>query len=195
LLRGMPDASAAVDPRSASCLQCHSPAPDETQPSASSGVLWQGRARVPGASGTDWDVVAAAGAHASVPGGCIGCHGATDSDRIDHSFRADASRCTRCHQDGVSLQAPAGQQTLQERARTLAQTLERACTVNASATTQPPHATPGRVMCKTPGLARALYEIELVREDPAAFVHNAALARSLLEDAERLAAQMPQAPR
>lgn len=194
LLRAMPAASAAIDPRSASCLQCHSPAPDEAQPSASSGVLWQGQARVP-AAGAGWDVIEVAGAHAGVPGGCIGCHGATEGGRIDHAFNADASRCQGCHKDGVSLQASAAQQTLQERALTLAQALERACTVTADTSSLPAHATPGRVVCKTPSLARAMYETELVREDPAAFVHNAALARSLLDDAERLTGQAPHTPR
>ena len=95
------------------------------------------------------------------------------------------------HASGVSLQASAAQQSLQARARALAQTLERACTVTAAAAAQPAHAAPGRVVCRAPSLARALYEVELVREDPAAFVHNAALARSLLDDAERLTGQAP----
>jgi hypothetical protein len=81
---------------------------------------------------------------------------------------------------------PAAQRSLQERARALTQKLEQACAVTAGATSEPAHAAPGRVACRDPRLTRALYELDLVLEDPAAVVHNAALARSLLEDAERL---------
>lgn len=186
LLRSMPGASEAIDPRSAACMQCHSPAADETQPSASSGVLWSGRVRVPAQAGSGWETLEAAGAHASVRGGCIGCHGATEVGRLDHSFRADAVACKPCHAGGVSPNAPADSQALQERARVLAQTLERTCTVTAPANARPEHVAPGRVVCRAPGVARALYEVSVVREDPAAFVHNSALARRLLDDAEQL---------
>jgi hypothetical protein len=45
------------------------------------------------------------------------------------------------------------------------------------------------VVCSAGGLSRALYEVDLVLEDPAAFVHNAALARRLLDDAEGFASR------
>jgi hypothetical protein len=186
LLRGMPIAStSAIDPRSAACVPCHSPAADETQPSAASGVLWLGRLRVPAAEGSGWEVIHATGVHASVTGGCIGCHGATNGGRVDHSFRVDESSCKPCHTQGMILQPPSEPRGLQERARALAETLERACTTTAHASAEPEHATPGRVICRAPGLARALYEVGIVREDPAAFVHNPALARRLLDDADR----------
>ena len=192
LLRSMPAPSAAqddatpLDPRSALCIQCHAPAGDETQPSASSGVLWQGRVRVPATAGDGWDVVSGAGPHRGVAGGCIGCHGATAAGKVDHSFRVDVNSCTQCHAGDVSLQPTTAQRSLQERARALAQTLEQACSATARAAAEPAHAAPGRVVCRAPRQTRALYELNLVLEDPAAFVHNAALARSLLEDAERL---------
>jgi hypothetical protein len=189
LLRGMPRAAASgetpLDPRSAACMQCHSPAADEARPSASSGALWQGRVRVPAAEGGGWDDLRAAAAHAAVPGGCVGCHGAGSTGRVDHSFRVDAETCKACHANGVSLQPSDAQRSLQERARALAQTVEQRCVVTTAAGAPPAHAAPERVVCRAPRLARALYEVDLVIEDPAAFIHNAVLARSLLDDAER----------
>jgi hypothetical protein len=186
----MPSADTAtdekpLDPRSAACVQCHSPVPDEPRPSASSGALWQGRVRVPAAEGAGWEELRAAGAHAAVPGGCVGCHGASATGRVDHSFRVDARSCKACHANGVE-QPPDTQRALQDRAHALGQTIERACVVTEPAGAEPTHATPDRVVCRAPRLARALYEIDLVLEDPAAFVHNAALARSVLDDAERM---------
>jgi hypothetical protein len=193
LLRNMPDPSPRhddtppLDPRSASCMQCHVPAADEAQPSASSGALWQGRVQVPAASGDGWEVVRAASVHSGVPGGCVGCHGATAGGKVDHSFRVDTASCTQCHVAGVGLQPSAAQRSVQERASALAQRLEQACSVTMpAAVSGPAHAAPRRVACRAPRLARAMYEIDLVREDPAAFVHNAALVRTLLEDAETL---------
>jgi hypothetical protein len=195
LLRSIPDPSASqgdptpLDPRSALCVKCHAPTADETQPSASSGVLWQGSVRVPTAAGDGWEVVRAPSAHRSVPGGCIGCHGATPGGTVEHSFRVDKGTCKQCHAASVSQQQSAAQRSLQERARALAQRLEQACAVTGRATSEPAHAAPGRVVCRAPRLRRAMYELYLVLEDPAASAHNAALARSLLEDAERLTAQ------
>jgi hypothetical protein len=149
--------------------------------------LWLGHVRVPSAAGDGWEVVHGAGVHSGVPGGCVGCHGATAAGgKVDHSFRVDTGSCQQCHSASVSLQPSAAQPGLQERARALAQALEQACSVTAPATSEPAHAAPGRVVCSTPRLTRAMYELGLVLEDPAAFVHNAALARSLLEDAERM---------
>ena len=131
----------------------------------------------------------AAAVHRDVPGGCIGCHGATAGVGVDHSFRADTRNCKPCHADAVNLQPSAAQRSLQDRARALAQRLEHACDVTPHERWEPAHAVLGRVACRAPGLARSMYELDLVLEDPAAFVHNAALARSLLDDAERIASQ------
>ncbi len=53
-----------------------------------------------------------------------------------------------------------------------------------------PSPSPTITRCREPqAITRARFEIGLVLEDPAAAVHNAAFARSLLDDAERSMAQ------
>jgi hypothetical protein len=49
---------------------------------------------------------------------------------------------------------------------------------------EPPHATAPGPTCGSSPLSRALYEVTLVLEDPAAGIHNASFARKLLGDAE-----------
>jgi hypothetical protein len=44
---------------------------------------------------------------------------------------------------------------------------------------------PAADSCSTPALTRALFAVELVREDPAAGIHNAAFVRQLLAGAAR----------
>jgi predicted CXXCH cytochrome family protein len=174
---------------SALCLSCHALAPDQALPlvlsGAPSGALWQGFVSVPAVNGDGWEVLRAGGAHGQVPGGCVGCHGATASGGIDHSFRVDTKTCTSCHVDGARERLTEGTADLERRARALARTLEGAC---AQPTSEPAHALPAQVMCKEPGQTRALHEVSVLLEDPAAFVHNAALARALLDDAERISA-------
>jgi hypothetical protein len=175
--------AAPSDPRSALCVACHAATEDQALPSSPSGALWQGFARVPALDGEGWDVLRAAGAHGQVPGGCIGCHGASAAGKLDHSFRTDRATCTPCHTADLSAQLAAGTRELEQRARALAQTLSRACSTREPAS-EPAHAATRQPSCASPRQARALYAVNLVLEDPAAFVHNAALARALLLDAE-----------
>jgi hypothetical protein len=177
LVRTMPasafeSGTAPSDPRGALCEACHVPA---------GGALSQGQVRLPASDvdGSAWDVVRAAPAHAHVPGGCVGCHGASASGRIDHSFRVDPATCTSCHAAGTGALA-AGARELEQRARAVAQALAGSCAVS-----EPAHASTTPVACKTPRQTRAMYAARLVLEDTAAFIHNAALARALIEDAER----------
>lgn len=185
---GTVDDDAALDASSALCLACHAPAPEQPLPSAPSGALWQGQARVPAADGNGWDVLRVAGAHRQVPRGCVGCHGAAAAGaqgaraNLDHSFRVEPKTCTSCHVPGSS-QLSDGPNELAQRARALAQALARACRVSASAS-QPAHASAHEAACDSPRQTRALYEVQLVLQDRAALVHNGALARALLQDAQ-----------
>ena len=58
-----------------------------------------------------------------------------------------------------------------------------------SPTAEPRHAARATEPCRSQPLTRARFELALVLEDPAAAIHNAAFARSLLDDAER---QLPE---
>jgi hypothetical protein len=185
-VRSMPasafDGAVPSDPRSALCVACHAPAADQALASPPGGALWQGYVRVPAVDGEGWDVVRAEGAHGQVPGGCIGCHGASAEAKLDHSFRVDRGSCTPCHEAEIAPLSVDARE-LQQRARVLAQTLSQACSTTDDAS-QPAHASARMPVCESPRQARALFEVSLVLEDPAAFIHNAALARALLQDAE-----------
>lgn len=172
------------------CSACHSPAPDETLPSASSAVLVEGRLRFPAALGA---VEERGPAPHALPNGCIGCHGKpsgavgdTGNGRgTDHSFVVDPAACTTCHASGFPKEAPdASGRTLHDRATALMATLLRQC--GAPASFETPHAHPADVAsCKrSPERARVLYAAALVAEDRAAAVHNAPFARALLDRAE-----------
>jgi len=189
LVRSMPSSAfeagaAPSDPPSALCVSCHAQGADPSPAPSPSGALWQGQARVPAADGDGWDVLRAEGAHSRLPGGCIGCHGATTEGRIDHSFRIDPKTCAPCHAPGTEALLASAARELEQRARALEQSLAASCSTSAS-TSQPAHAAPGPLLCRDPRQTRALYEINLVLEDPAALVHNANLARLLLQDAEQ----------
>ena len=168
------------------CLACHAPGTDEPQPSAAAGALWLGAVRVPNAASDAWEVTSVGSAHRGVPGGCVGCHGAKPAGAnggVDHSFRVQPGICKDCHTAGVPAETFGAAGTVQARAEALAQRLAQLCPEDT--TVKPNHAG-AHAACPTQPLRRARYEVELVREDPAAALHNAAFARSLLDDAERL---------
>ena len=173
-------------PGGALCVECHEQRADDSLASAPSGALPQGQVRVPTADGDGWEVLRADGAHSKLPGGCVACHGATPEGRVDHSFRVDRRTCTPCHAAGTEPQLAAGASDLQQRARALAQALEPACAASKP-TSQPAHAAPSPVHCKAAHQTRAMFELSLLLEDSAAFVHNPKLARLLLQDAEHSA--------
>jgi hypothetical protein len=156
-------------PSSALCAACHAPAPDEAFPSASAALVWLGQAELPGGK-----ELAGPSPHAGVEGGCVGCHGGTRP--TEHSFRADPARCTPCHEGGVAEHPGAGGKTVEQRARDLWTKLGGAAGKTLHAGTSTPAAG---------DRARALYEVALVLEDPAAGTHNAPFARRLLDDAEQ----------
>jgi hypothetical protein len=172
---------------SAVCIPCHAPTPGERTPSASAASIWAGRVTLPGTpSGGDTRVHAP---HDRVPGGCLGCHGGATKP-VDHSFRVDAARCSSCHAAGP-LKERADDHGDLVRARALAlwsRLRDRMGLAPASgAGVSPAHASALTLDAGTSdALARALYEVSLVMEDPAAGVHNAPFARELLRDAEQI---------
>jgi len=122
--------------------------------------------------------------HALSPKGCLSCHDSGPDGLTlgkSHGFRATSQACDRCHTG-----APARDASLAERARTLLGRLDprhRAGDVG-----QPWHAR-YQVLLPTPQETRALRDVLLVLEDPAADVHHPAYARALLDAAERLVPQ------
>ncbi|HMI90267.1 MAG TPA: hypothetical protein VK509_02835, partial [Polyangiales bacterium] len=188
LIRPLPASEPQLEPQTAICLRCHSPVAGELQPSASSGALWLGSARVPVRDRDAWELVTFASAHRAVPAGCVGCHGkqpAAEGGKLDHSFRADPARCAGCHDDASERRARVqdAQRGLLQRAMALALRLAEACP--SSTDEKPRHAHGTSERCRTQPLTRARFELGLVLEDPAAASHNAAFAHILLDDAER----------
>jgi hypothetical protein len=170
------------------CLKCHSAGPDEAWPSASAATVWFGRVRIP-ATG---DVVAGETPHRDVPGGCVGCHGglqASTGRPTDHSFRVDDSSCATCH--GGSGSTPKEQPKVAGRSvRDWALALEdeierRLASKRLTSFAVPRHAAQGTAQKPADDIFRARYEVALVLEDPAAGIHNAPFARTLLADAEQ----------
>jgi hypothetical protein len=179
-----------LTPRDAVCVACHSPLPDEPWPSASSGALWLGRALIPSAAPAGWELVQSSAVHRGVPGGCVGCHGggsAAESGKVDHSFRVDERVCGGCHANLDRVKAT-GEATraIEQRALGLTRLLDQACgAAPPNSLSAPRHAKQASAVCHDQRLTRALYEVNLVLEDPAAAVHNPTFARELLDDAER----------
>ena len=180
------EAVARVETSGSVCTICHSPAPEETLPSASSAVLVEGRLRFPAALGAAEESGPAP--HAGLPNGCVGCHGASPGKSgTDHSFAVDATTCATCHPRGAPTETPdASGRTLNQRATELVTKLRREC--GTSGAVETPHARPGdAASCRlAPERARAFYAAALVSEDRAAAVHNARFARSLLDRAESI---------
>ena len=159
-------------PTSTVCIACHGPGQDEAVPSASAAALWLGRASPPGG-----EPLVGPAPHAALPGGCVACHGGPRP--TEHSFHVERERCEACH-ESEPREAPDGKgRTLRERALALWRELS-----GPEPASSPPHAAP--VTTPANPRARALYEVALVIEDPAAYAHNAAFARLLLDDAEAI---------
>jgi hypothetical protein len=117
--------------------------------------------------------------HVGSPRGCLACHDSGPEPLglgKTHGFEAPQRACQKCHQA-----IPPRDPTLAERARSLLAKLE------------PTLATPSREgpwharkvpTTSSPERARALRNVLLVLEDPAADVHHPAYAQALLDRAE-----------
>jgi hypothetical protein len=166
LLAGAIDARAD---RSRVCLVCHTPGPGDRAPAASAAAIWAGRGGVDPKSGSPID---GAAPHAAVPGGCIGCHrtGPPELERgSGHAFHAGSTACGVCHAAGRA------DPSLRRRAEDLWTRL-------GGSPSSTPHAASTRLDRSTTR-GRALWNVALVIEDPAADAHNAPYARRLLDAA------------
>ncbi len=177
--------AASSDP-SRACFSCHSPDGSTPLPAASAAAIWAGRGGLEPRTGA---ALGGASPHGGVAGGCIGCHRSGPSDLghgSGHGFAAQSEACASCHaeksdpavrQRAVALWSQAG----------LASTTRLA----VSSGGEPLHAEPVRLLSATPR-GRALWDVALVLEDPAADRHNAPYARALLDAAERVLAPRAQ---
>ncbi|HWP06593.1 MAG TPA: hypothetical protein VNN72_12655, partial [Polyangiaceae bacterium] len=167
--------SAAARGPSRVCFACH--APDGEQPSASAAAIWAGRGGLDPQTG---EALLGIAPHATETRGCLGCHDAGPdslSRGKGHAFQAPTTICARCHDHAIPRTA-----ALAARARALFTKLapERARAPEG----QPPHALPSSHP-RSGTRTRALRNVLLVLEDPAADVHNPSYAALLLDRAER----------
>jgi len=160
------------------CVGCHAPSSNTLRPEASAAAI------VGGQGGLEPDTGApllAAAPHAAHAKGCLSCHDSGPEGLMlgqNHAFRADERGCARCH-------APKPRDaSIAVRARRLLAALDPQH--SAGNVSEPWHASYPAALPASRG-ARALRNVLLVLEDPAADVHNPGYARALLDSAERLA--------
>ncbi|HVY30119.1 MAG TPA: cytochrome c3 family protein [Polyangiaceae bacterium] len=159
------------------CIGCHAPSSDSLRPEASAAALVAGQGGFEPQSGAP---LALEGPHARPARGCLTCHDSGPSDLQlgkSHGFRATDESCAKCHQ-----KPPARDAALAERARQL---LARLDPSRADGSLDNPWHARYELVLPTPQHTRALRNVLLVLEDPAADVHHPSYAKSLLDAAER----------
>ena len=171
LLRETPVPALLAGATSNVCLPCHTPDAADARPTATAAALWLGRGGLDPATGAP---MTGAPLHAGVAGGCIGCHrgGPDNIDRgAGHGFRATAAACAPCH--GSAPPASDVRARAQQLWRRLA----------GRDVTDPAHARvrDGVTVDRRTPYGRAVWDLLLVLEDPAAGAHNARYARALLD--------------
>ena len=181
---------ASFEPTTRLCAACHGgrePA-GEALPAASAAIVW---------SGSDPAALAGArvpGPHATL--GCVACHmprGSDDSARgTSHRMVTTPATCAPCHAAPPREKNGVDGRSIAARASDLWRAIGRregaAEPVEGGA--RPPHARGGGAALD-PRLAAAARAVAIVLEDPAAYVHNAAFARALLDSAEAALASRP----
>jgi hypothetical protein len=130
--------------------------------------------------------IALSGPHAAAGKGCLSCHDSGPEGLVlgkSHGFRATEQSCLRCHDRGKSRDP-----SIAQRARRL---LERLDPEHSAGDVGKPWHASYQSLLPTPRQTRALRNVLLVLEDPAADVHHPSYARLLLDAAERLAPGAP----
>ena len=161
------------------CISCHAPSSNTLRPEASAAALVAGQGGLDPETGAPLLFKAP---HANAAKGCLSCHDSGPPGLLlgkSHGFRASPDSCGRCH-DSPQRRDPA----IAERARQVLGRLDPAHSAGDLGT--PWHAS-YQLLLPTPQQTRALRNVLLVLEDPAADVHDPSYARALLDAAERLA--------
>lgn len=173
-----PASLAPLPPRAAQpdsiCLLCHAPrVEDEGWPAASAAALILGRGGVDPETGAP---LVAPAPHATQARGCLACHGAGPPDLErgkSHGFQAPEASCRTCHPGGKAVPD----------LRAEAMRLRERIAPDASAEVARPWHAQGMRLDRRSAAGRALWNVALVLEDPAAATHNAGYARLLLNSA------------
>jgi hypothetical protein len=179
----LPSPPASFQGISRVCITCHAPSSNQLRPEASAAAIVAGQGGLEPETGAPFVLAAP---HAAAAKGCLSCHDSGPDGLVlgtSHGFRATAQGCARCHD------APKRRDSsLAQRARQLLARLDPEHT--SGDVGKPWHASHQQLL-PTPQQTRALRNILLVLEDPAADVHNPGYARALLDSAERLAPGAP----
>lgn len=163
------------------CISCHAPRAGAELPEASAAAIVAGRG---GRDPTSDRALELPGPHAQAERGCLSCHDSGPGELVlgkTHGFVASEAACSRCH-----AATPARDPSLHTRARQLLERLAPALSARASNTIWHEAL---RALPSSSTLARSLYSVLLVLEDPAADVHNPAYAKLLLDAAEAKASR------
>ena len=160
------------------CISCHAPSSDTLRPEASAAALVAGQGGLEPETGA---AILLAGPHSADAKGCLSCHDSGPDELVlgrSHGFRATEQGCTRCH--GAKSRDP----RLRERAQRLLGRLDPQRSLGSA---ERPWHESYQLLLPTPQQTRALRNVLLVLEDPAADVHHPRYAQALLDAAERLA--------
>jgi hypothetical protein len=175
----LPNPPASFHGVSKVCIACHAPSSSTLRPEASAAALVAGQGGVQPETGAPFTLAAP---HAAAPKGCLSCHDSGPDGLLlgqSHGFRASEQGCARCHDAPKPRDA-----SIAQRARQL---LARLDPQHSSGDVGRPWHASYQQLLPTPQQTRALYNVLLVLEDPAADVHHPSYARALLDSAERLA--------
>jgi hypothetical protein len=164
------------------CVSCHSPSSETQRPEASAAALVAGQGGLDPQTGR---ALVLPGPHAIDAKGCLSCHYSGPSGLSlgsSHGFDATEAACARCHQT-----PPRRDPELGKRAQRLLGVLDPQR--DLASAEKPWHASPPRANGGSTATERlrAIRNVLLVLEDPAADVHHPAYARALLDSAQRLA--------
>jgi hypothetical protein len=161
------------------CISCHAPSSTTRRPEASAAAIVAGQGGFEPETGAP---LTSAAPHAAAPKGCLSCHDSGPEGLVlgkSHGFRATPESCARCH-----TAPPSRDPAIAQRARQLLARLDPQH--SAGDVGRPWHASYDELL-PTAQQSRALRNVLLVLEDPAADVHAPGYARALLDAAERLA--------
>lgn len=175
----LPNPPASFHGVSRVCISCHAPSSNTLRPEASAAAIVAGLGGLEPETGAPFTRAAP---HAAAAKGCLSCHDSGPDGLVlgkSHGFRATDQGCARCHDAPKPRDA-----TLAQRAQQLLARLDPQHSDGDIG--RPWHARHQQLLPRSQQ-ARALYNVLLVLEDPAADVHNPSYARALLDTAERLA--------
>jgi hypothetical protein len=174
----LPHPPASFLGKSRVCIACHAPSSSMLRPEASAAAIVAGQGGLEPSSGGALELSAP---HASNPRGCLSCHSSGPEGLVlgqNHGFRATVQACKTCHET-----VPGRDPAIAQRAQQL---LARLDPQHSRGSADKPWHANYELLLPTPQATRALRDVLLVLEDPAADVHQPAYANALLDASERI---------